>query len=84
MAITTGTNNKRYISAISFMDQREIEHNVVDIQNEGDFLQGLQVAGRYVPSAEGDYHQFVNSALFVVGDTTGATIVGSGPLPFRV
>jgi hypothetical protein len=79
MAVSTGTVNKRFISAITYMDQREIEKNVVDIQNEGAFLDGLKVAGRYVPSSEGDYHHFTNSKLFgTPGDTTGATIVGSG------
>lgn len=79
MSVSTGSNNKRFISAISYMDQREIEKSVVDIQNEGDFLDGLKVAGRYVPSSEGDYHHFTNSKLFgTPGDTTGATIVGSG------
>ena len=46
MSVSTGSNNKRFISAISYMDQREIEKSVVDIQNEGDFLDGLKVAGR--------------------------------------
>jgi hypothetical protein len=78
MAISTGTTNKRFISAISYLDQREIEKNVIDIQNEGDFLEIFEGAERYVTSSEGDYHHFVNSGLFLVGDTTGATIVGSG------
>jgi hypothetical protein len=79
MSVATGSMNKRFISAISYLDQREIERNIVDIQNEGGgFLEIFEGADRYVPTAEPDYHHFVNSALFKVGDTTGATIVGSG------
>jgi hypothetical protein len=78
MAVSTGTVNKRYISAISFFDQREIEKSVVDIQNEDDFLDIMSLTGRYEPVDAWDYHNFVNDALFVVGDTTGATVGGSG------
>ena len=78
MAVSTGTATKRFVSAVSYWDQRQIENRVVDIQREFDLLDIFQGADRYEPTSVGDYHHFVNSALFTVGDTTGATIVGSG------
>lgn len=75
---TTGIVDKPHISAISFFDQREIERSVIDIQNEDDFLDIMQLTGRYEPTDMFDYHNFVNEALFVLGDTTGAVVSGSG------
>lgn len=83
MAGTTGISDKKYYSAVNFFDKRpDIESGMIDIQNEmgGEYDMPDILGGRYVPlqNGQGSYHNFVNDALFVVGDTTGATIVGSG------
>jgi hypothetical protein len=75
---TTGAMNKKYISAIAYMDQREIEKSVVDIQNEDDFLDFFIVSQRYEKSSMFDYHNFVNEALFLVLVINDATVTGSG------
>lgn len=75
---STGITDKKYISAISFFDQREIERNVIDIQNEDDFLDIMQLTGRYEPTSMPDYHNFVNESIFKLGDTTGSSVSGSG------
>jgi hypothetical protein len=75
---TTGITDKQYISAISFFDQREIERSVIDIQNEADYLDIMSLMGRYEPTNLATYHNFVNEATWVLGDTTGAVVSGSG------
>jgi hypothetical protein len=75
---TTGITDKKYISAISFFDQREIERSVIDIQNEDDFLDVMSLLNRMEPTNLATYHNFVNEGLWIVGDTTGAVVTGSG------
>jgi hypothetical protein len=75
---TTGAMNKKYISAIAYLDQREIEKSAIDIQNEDDFLDFFITSSRYEPSGMFDYHNFVNEALFLVLIVQDAAIVGSG------
>lgn len=78
MSGTRGSLNKRYVSAIAFFDQREISREVVDVQNEDDFLDILHLAGRQSPVGAWDYHNHVNSPLFRVVDSTGGVVTGSG------
>lgn len=78
---SVGTTNKAFVSAISLLDRREIFRDVSDIFNE-EYYTGvselMQSAGRYEKSSMHEYNTFVNEALYVLGDTTGATITGSG------
>ncbi len=78
---SVGTTNKAFVSAISLLDRREIFRDVSDIFNE-EYYTGItelmRTAGRYEKSTMHEYHTYVNEALYVLGDTTGATIVGSG------
>lgn len=74
-----GVADKKFISALDPMiDVRAIEHNVYDIWREEDFSDILNLADRKSPVAVPTYHSWVNTQLFAVGDTTGATISGSG------
>lgn len=73
-----GTQNKVFVSAISMLDQREILENVLDIHNDQGLTEIFTQAGRYKVTKQANYHNFVNEALYKLGDTTGATVTGSG------
>ena len=57
MATDTGAINRTYLSSISFLDQREILKNVLDVAESESFLDVLDYMGRAVPSATIAYMQ---------------------------
>ena len=72
-------STKAYVSAIdSMLDTREINKLVTDIQNEDQLTDILDLAGKTKPTKQPVYYNFVNESLFKLGDTTGATVTGSG------
>ena len=70
-------NNKSYVSGISLLDTREILPKVVDIQNTIGLTDVMGAFGRYKPTTQTIYHNYVNKPLWVVGVSTG-TVTGSG------
>jgi hypothetical protein len=60
------------------MDQREILPQVSDIHNDAGLTDIMVLGKQYKRAKMGTYHNFVNEALYVQGDTTGATVTGSG------
>jgi hypothetical protein len=73
-----GPQDKKSISAVSLLDQREILSAVSDIQNDEGLIDICMVADRYKVAKMGTYHSYVNEPLYKLGDTTGATVTGSG------
>jgi hypothetical protein len=62
---TFGAVKKADISAVSFLDKREIMRKMIDITNEGSsFALWLQWLGRYEKTSMTNYHNFVNTELF--------------------
>lgn len=81
MATSQGILNKQYVSSLdSFLDTREINKLVTDVQNEDNLTDILQLASRKKPIATGQpfYNTYVNDKLFFLLDTTGGTVNGSG------
>jgi hypothetical protein len=81
MATSQGILNKQYVSSLdSFLDTREINKLVTDIQNEDNLTDILNLASRKKPIATGQpfYNTYVNDKLFFLLDTTGGTVNGSG------
>ena len=64
MATSTGTIDRPYLSSLSFLDQREILKNVLDVAESESFLDVLDYMGRAVPSATIAYDNFVNNSLY--------------------
>lgn len=70
-----GTLNKRYVSATAFLDQRDINPNIIDVANDGGFTKTMRLFGRTKKSKSYIYRHFVNSDMYVVavaGTTTGS------------
>jgi hypothetical protein len=73
-----GTVNKTVVSAIALLDQRDILENVLDIHRDQELTDILTLSGRAKESKMGTYHNYVNEGLYLLIDTTGATVTGSG------
>jgi len=78
MAASIGSISKSYVSAFTAVDTRELDPKVTDITNEARFINTLFRAGRALPVTQWFYRTWVNEQLFKQGDTTGATVTGSG------
>ena len=81
MATDTGAINRTYLSSVSFLDQREILKNVLDVAESESFLDVLDYMGRAVPTATIAYDNFVNNSLYAKAtldnDPSGAAAGGS-------
>lgn len=64
MAVTQGTLNKAYVSAIAFLDQREINPNLIDVARDSYFTDIMKVVNRYKVTKVPTYHHFVNNDVF--------------------
>lgn len=64
MPVTQGTLNKAYVSAISLLDQREINPNLIDIARDGNFTDIMKVVNRYKVTNVPTYNHFINSDIF--------------------
>jgi hypothetical protein len=74
---TIGQYDKKYVSSVNFLDQREILNKVLDITNEeSSFLDIMELTGRSNPTSVPTYHHFVNEELYVLATVTAVT--GSG------
>lgn len=78
MPTTQGTTTKKLVSAISFLDTREINPNIIDVANEAGFDDLMQLAGRYKTTEQPNYHHFVNEDLFQQLTIDAAGVAGSG------
>lgn len=62
---TFGNVTKRNVSAVDFLDNREIFKQIIDITNEkASFARMMNVLGRYELTTQPNYHNFVNTELF--------------------
>lgn len=78
MAATTGIIGKQFVSAIDMMDARDINPKVIDVTRVKSFCDVMKLMGQYRPTKVPWYYHHVNEENFAIGDTTGATITGSG------
>lgn len=75
MAVSQGAINKAYVSAIAFLDQREINPNLLDVARDSYFTDIMKVVNRYKESKVPVYNHFVNNDVFA---TATITSVSSG------
>jgi len=73
MAFTQGVLNKQYVSAIPFLDQREINPNLIDVARDKDFTDIMKVIGRYKPTKVPIYASFINQNIFATGTIASVT-----------
>lgn len=73
MAVTQGTVNKQYVSAISFLDQRDINPNLIDVTRDSHFTDIMKVVDRYKETKVPIYNNFVNTGVFATAEISSVS-----------
>jgi hypothetical protein len=74
MALSYNTVDKKFISAINYMDKREILGKILDIHSEQScFLDVMEMFGAMKPSKATTFHYHVNDELYTLGKVNDAT-----------
>ncbi len=84
MPVTQGTVIKSFISAIDFLDQRDIDPNIYDQSRDRAFTDIMKIAGRYKPAKMFNYHNFVNNDVYEVGTVSAVTSTGLSQIVFTI
>lgn len=84
MAVTQGTMIKSYISAIDFLDQRDIDPNIYDQSRDRAFTDIMKIVGRYKPATMFNYHNFVNNDVYEVGTISSVASTGLAQIQFTI
>lgn len=84
MAATQGTIIKSFISAIDFLDQRDIDPNIYDQSRDRAFTDIMKIVGRYKPAKMYNYHNFVNNDVYEVGTISAVTSTGLSQIVFTI
>lgn len=64
MAVTQGAITKSYVSAIAFLDQRDINPNLLDVARDSYFTDIMKLVNRYKEAKVPIYNHFVNNDVF--------------------
>lgn len=84
MPVTQGTMIKSYISAIDFLDQRDIDPNIYDQSRDRAFTDIMKIVDRYKPAKMFNYHNFVNNDVYEVGTISAVTSTGLAQIQFTI
>lgn len=84
MAVTQGTVIKSFVSAIDFLDQRDIDPNIYDQSRDRAFTDILKIVNRYKAAKMFDYHNFVNNDVYEVGTISAVTSTGLAQITFTI
>lgn len=66
MAVSQGTLNKSFVSAIAFLDQRDINPNLLDVARDAAFTDIMKLVDRYKETKVPIYNYFVNNNVFAL------------------
>lgn len=84
MAVTQGTVIKSFVSAIDFLDQRDIDPNIYDQSRDRAFTDIMKIVNRYKAAKMFDYHNFVNNDVYEVGTISAVTSTGLSQITFTI
>ena len=84
MAVSQGTMDKKYVSAIDFLDQRDIDPNIYDQSRDRAFTDIMKIVNRYKPAIMYNYHNFVNNDVREVGTISAVTTTGTAAPVFTI
>lgn len=84
MAVTQGTVIKSFVSAIDFLDQRDIDPNIYDQSRDRAFTDIMKIVGRYKPATMYNYHNFVNNDVYETGTISAVTSTGLAQIQFTI
>lgn len=84
MAATQGAVTKSYVSAIDFLDQRDIDPNIYDQARDRAFTDIMKIVNRTKPATMFNYHNFVNADVYEVGTISAVTSTGLAQIVFTI
>jgi hypothetical protein len=84
MAVTQGILTKAFVSAIDFLDQRDIDPKIYDQSRDRAFTDIMKIVNRYKPAIMFNYHNFVNNDVREVGTISAVTTTGTAAPVFTI
>lgn len=84
MPVTQGTVIKSFVSAIDFLDQRDIDPNIYDQSRDRAFTDIMKIVNRYKPATMFFYNNFVNQDVYEVATVSAVSTNGLGQIQFTV
>lgn len=84
MAVTQGTVIKSFISAIDFLDQREIDPSIYDQSRDRAFTDIMKLVNRRKPTSMPTYHNFVNNDVYEVANISAVSSTGLAQIQFTI
>lgn len=84
MAVTQGVMIKSFVSAIDFLDQRDIDPNIYDQSRDRAFTDIMKIVNRYKPCTMFFYNNFVNQDVYEVATISAVTTTGLAQIQFTI
>lgn len=84
MPVTQGTVIKSFVSAIDFLDQRDIDPNIYDQSRDRAFTDIMKIVNRTKPAKMFFYNNFVNSDVYEVGTISAVSSTGLAQIQFTI
>ena len=84
MAVTQGTMIKSFVSAIDFLDQRDIDPSIYDQSRDRAFTDIMKIVNRTKPAKMFNYHNFTNTDVYEVGTVSAVSSTGLAQITFTI
>lgn len=84
MSVTQGIVTKSFVSAIDFLDQRDIDPNIYDQARDRAFTDIMKIVNRYKPASMFFYNNFTNQDVYEVGTVSAVTSTGLAQIQFTI
>ena len=84
MAASQGTMVKSFVSAIDFLDQRDIDPNIYDQSRDRAFTDIMKIVNRTKPAKMFFYNNFVNNDVYEVATVSSVTTTGAATIVFTI
>ena len=84
MAVSQGLMVKSFVSAIDFLDQRDIDPNIYDQSRDRAFTDIMKMVNRTKPAKMFFYNNFVNNDVYEVATISAVTTTGAVTVVFTV
>jgi len=84
MPVSSGTMVKSFVSAIDFLDQRDIDPNIYDQSRDRAFTDIMKIVNRTKPAKMFFYNNFVNNDVYEVATISAVTTTGAVTVVFTI
>lgn len=75
---------KSFVSAIDFLDQRDIDPKLYDVARDRALTDVMKLVGRYKPATMMNYHNFVNNNVWETAHISAVTSTGLAQIQFTI